>query len=162
MDRAIAFYLDSSKIGEEIGFTFSDVIQFNDDQLEQCHGYIQWLFPNKDPSAYIDHAPIVTDQTVEDFNEFFDIVQPRMHEAYQRILKFYFNNGRGYDAWVTPRNHNLLRITRIIKALKIFGLDYAERCFWEFYLVPLMNHPDYSDVIGPVTKKFWQDAHDGV
>lgn len=162
MDRAIAFYLDSNKIGEELDFTFSDVIEFDDARLEQCHGYVQWLFPIKEASAYIEHAPLVTDQTLADYNEYFDIVHPRMVKAFWRMLQFYFNNGRGFDAWITPRNHNFLRITRIIKSLKLFGLDHAEKVLWQFYLEPLMHNPAYKDVIGPVTFKFWQDAHDGV
>lgn len=161
MDRIIAFYLDSNKIGKEIGFTFSDVIMFNDEELEKCHGYIQWLFPNKDPSAFIPNAPVVTDTTMEDFNEFYSLVEPRMEEAYHRIMKFYFKNGRG-NVWATPYNHNLLRITRIIKALKIFGFEYAEKVLWDFHLVPLMNDPDYSQAISPVVTKFWQDAHNGI
>jgi len=32
--------------------------------------------------------------------------------------------------WLTKRNHNLLRITRIIRCLRIFGLETEATNFW--------------------------------
>jgi hypothetical protein len=160
LDRAIAFYLDSAVIKQEIGFTYFDVLQFEDEQLEKCHGYVQWLFPIKEPSAFIDDAPLFTEVTRAQYEEYYAIVYPRFVQAMARMMEFYFAPGRVKE-WVTPRNHNFLRITRIIKSMKLFGQHQAENSFWTLLLVPLMNDPVYKDIIGPITAQFWKDAHAG-
>lgn len=160
LDPAIAFYLDSEIIKDQIGFTFTDVMTFDDEKLEECHGYVQWLFPVREPSAYIKNAPLVTERTMVDFVEFQSVVTARMKWAFLRMLQFYFH-GQGLDKWVTPRNHNFLRITRILKSLRLFGLEEEEKHLYNDYLLSLLrDNEEARNIIGPVTVQFWQDAHE--
>src|SRR5581483_71640 len=57
--------------------------------------------------------------------------------------------------WLTPYNHNFLRITRILRSLSLLGC-YA-------YAAALLRcleaiHTEYRDVIGPRTMQFWRNA----
>lgn len=157
IDPIIAFYLDSAKIKEQIGFTYNDVMKFNDDELEACHNYIQWLFPLKEASQFNPDAPLVTEETLEQFKEFYDIVGERMYAAFRKMFTFYFNSGRGFWLWVTPNNHNFLRITRILKSQNIFGYDFNVGLM-SSYLENLTVNEEYNEIIGPVTRKFWIEA----
>lgn len=157
LDPIIAFYLDSAVIEKQIGFTFRDFMNFDDDTIESCHNFIQWVFPLKEASQFNPDAPLVTAITKEQFDEFY-IIHNRMHEAFFKMHKFYFTDGRGFDSWVTPNNHNFLRITRIIKSQKIFGLLHNATVLWH-NVNQLAESEDYGKIIGPTTQNFWNDAY---
>lgn len=159
LDPAIAFYLDSAYIKHDIGFTYSDVIEFPNYELEKCHGYIQWLFPLKEPSAYIPNAPLVTQETLDDFLEFKTIVHDRMISAATRMIEFYFYCN-DWDKWVTLYNHNFLRITRIIKSLKLFGYENNADIFYNILMRFIDTDPKYVKIIGPTTLQFWKEANE--
>jgi hypothetical protein len=75
------------------------------------------------------------------------------------MIKFYFLNGRGFDKWVTPHNHNFLRITRILKFLRILGWDGWADSFWYYIENTLLVSPEYSAIIGEETIKYWKEAN---
>jgi hypothetical protein len=59
------------------------------------------------------------------------------------------------SGWLTPHNHNYLRITRILTCLGLLGLeDYARAFFAALEGV----HQDYGGRIGPETWGFWTRA----
>ena len=126
-DPIIAFYLDSNLIKEQIGFTFSDVMQLDREQLESCHSYIQWLFPLREPSAFNPDAPLVTQTTIDQYAEKYSIIAPKIDRAFWLMHQFYFDDKQ--YSWITPNDHNYLRITRIIKSLRIFQLYFNAAFF---------------------------------
>jgi hypothetical protein len=75
----------------------------------------------------------------------------------QRILKIArkstFNARRRH--WLTPANHNFLRITRILKALSLLGLHaHAQaflRCLTEVY-------EEHGTLIGTESFNYWRSA----
>lgn len=156
MDNISKFYLDSKFIKDQLGFTYDDVRKFSDEQLESCHNYIQWAFPTVEPSAYNPNAPFPSDDTVSQFEEF-PILKQRMSFLAHRMLRFYFMNADGF-AWVTPRNHNFLRITRILKCLKFFKLDMEWEIFTNFIQMHLLSDDEHVKIIGPETLKYWSEA----
>ena len=67
-----------------------------------------------------------------------------------------------FYSWLGERNHNLLRITRIIRSLRLFGLDEEAR---EFYNKALdaydfidHNNEDPSFVIDEDAPFYWEKA----
>jgi hypothetical protein len=98
-----------------------DILAFDDQQLEHIHDYIQWLFPLPERSAFNALAPILT---VEDIDRL--RMNAAAHEniraAAERMLSFY----RLTANWLTARDHNHLRISRIIRSIALtIGRDDA-------------------------------------
>ncbi len=60
--------------------------------------------------------------------------------------------------WLTSGNHNFLRITRILKCLKLFGLHGQAVAFRDALTEIYLQH---AHIIGPETYEFWYDASDG-
>ena len=159
IDPIIAFYLDFRSIKEQIGFTYWDVMGFDGNTFEGCHNHIQWLFPLKEPSQFNPNAPLVTAETLNFFMESPHIPW-QMDAAFKKYLSLYFMSGMGYDTWVTPNNHNFLRITRILKSQRLFGLDSNADILYNDYLEPICKNPRYNKIIGETTQKFWKEAYE--
>lgn len=143
------------------------VLNYSDDQLETIHDYIQWLFPTDVPSKFNQKAPVLS------IDEFLELrrersVQLGVKQAFFRMLKFYgltygpkIERGSNWDThswWIKRPTHNDLRITRIIRALTLFGLtDEADR----FIEVLLRLHAeDRVDKEGPITDGIGRNATD--
>jgi len=129
------------------GRTLDEILAWDDERLEAVHDYIQWVFPSRRPSAVNPHAPLVTDDTVRAF-ETDDALRDRLRHALERMLRFYGLRWRGgrveidqpafrarSPVWLTPGNHNHLRLTRIMDCLSTLGLRAEgialQRCLLE-------------------------------
>ena len=127
--RIVAFY-DGSGFDDR-GRSLQDILNFNDSQLEYIHDFIQWLFPLREPSQANPDAPCLDDTGIERFRQ-----SPQLREnmlrALDRMLAFYGLARKGDDiiqtpqfadhaGWLTPGNHNHLRLTRMIKSLRLLG-----------------------------------------
>ena len=169
MDPILEFYRGSALAK---GLRLVDVWQWSNDQLEDAHDYIQWLFPLDTPSSATVDAPLVNDGTIRAF-EWDDMLRDRMQVSLQVMLRFYglerlvmpnkklviirattFDDRR--VVWLLPNNHNHLRLTRIIRSLRILGQTkdaaalYA--CLKDISLV------EGRDVIAPETLEHWRRA----
>ena len=116
-----------------------------DDQLEAVHDFIQWLFPLPEPSGFNAAAPILNRESMQEFRK-----RPELHQnlrvSFLRMMKFYglevdfaeqikVTRTRYFAAkatiWLSPGNHNHLRITRILRCLSFLGLEAEARAFFE-------------------------------
>jgi Opioid growth factor receptor (OGFr) conserved region len=144
MDAIVEFY-SGAQDGE--GRTLDAILAWDDDRLEAVHDYIQWVFPSRRPSAVNPFAPLVTSDTTRAF-EHDPALRERLRAALARMLRFYGLRRRDHRieideeafparsrVWLTPGNHNHLRLTRIMDALSTLGLrDDAlalQRCLIE-------------------------------
>jgi len=158
MNPLLNFYLDDNRFP----FTITDVITGTDEWLETCHGHIQWTFPLETPSLFV-NAPIITREFVELFQHS-GVLQHYMYNAYGRMLQFYGLTDQVYNEnivkrWVTPRNHNFLRLTRMIRSLKIHMPNWH---LWESLyekLESVATDPTFRAIIGEETLKYWNDAY---
>jgi hypothetical protein len=108
---------------------------WSDEDLERTHDYIQWMFPLAEPSGFNVDAPILDAGAISRFQS-----EPSLRGHLQtsliRMLSFYGleihgtiplsvtrapNFAERAENWLTPSNHNHLRITRILKSLKLLG-----------------------------------------
>lgn len=138
-----------------------DIWNFTDKEYEAEHGFIQWVFPSDEPSMVNSYAPIA-DQKLQ--QEFLSSPQLRLRlkRSYMQFLDFIgiditsngalsINNKGKFYLRVQRRNHNLQRITRVIRSLYLLGLrDYA----LDFHAF-LMQ---FKQQINPVTIDYWDMA----
>jgi len=125
---------------DDRGRTLADIQTWPDSELEDVHSYIQWLFPLLEPSPVNPSAPVLDRETIAEFRARPELVQ-NLRKSFLRMLTFYglaYSEGRVVRAanfsersrnWLWPGNHNHLRITRILKALALLGLEAEARAF---------------------------------
>lgn len=146
------FYLEQSP--DYKGRTLSDIITMSDYQLEIVHDYIQVLFPIPEPSKFNEYAPILTDEEAALIRESI-IARRSFINVVNKMCEFY---GK-YNHWCMPMNHNLLRITRIIRCVSlILGFEAAEKVFNKFISLCAMN--DF--IIDQETLNYWTLAKSGI
>lgn len=104
------------------GRTLFDVLALNNAALERTHDFIQWLFPLREPSRAVPEAPVLMDDQVEGIRDS-AMAQIALAAATDRMEAFY----RMTHDWLMPNDHNHLRITRIIRSLRLLvGDDQAD------------------------------------
>ena len=133
------------------GRTLSSLNDSCDDELEQSHDFIQWMFPSDIPSKHNDYAPVLTKEQIEMIRND-DLIKEWIRMSLLRMLYFYKGSW-----WITRRNHNFLRITRILRCLWLSGLK------WEYDKLQIVLDRIYnkhSDIIGSVTYTYWKNAND--
>ena len=148
-----------------------EILAWGDGPLEYTHDFIQWLFPMRERSPVNPDAPVVDDATIAAFH-----ADPKLREslaaAFNRMAAFYGFEVRTASGktsivksrdwpnrsanWLTPRNHNMLRITRIITSLRLFGLDHLAQAF--FAALTELHSSVEGQAIGEVTFGFWKSA----
>jgi hypothetical protein len=149
-DPIVSFYSGGV---DDRGRTLQAILDWPDERLESVHDYIQWVFPTTTPSGVNPWAPLVTDATIAAFTS--AALRDRLRAALDRMLTFYGlaratdTNGRVSIAidsdrfarraanWLTPGNHNHLRLTRIMQSLWSLGLESEaaalQRCLLDVY-----------------------------
>lgn len=161
--RLVQFYL--GEIPNSSGRTIAEILNFSYEEQETIHDYIQWLFPLRQPSAFNPHAPVLSQKDIQSFRGS-EVLQKRLLDALKKMLAFYgfeIQDGqivRSVDweqrkEWLTPHNHNYLRITRILTCLGLLGLeDYARA----FFIALGSVYQEYGSRIGSKTWRFWSGA----
>ncbi|KAI6856997.1 hypothetical protein KC343_g9113 [Hortaea werneckii] len=109
--------------------------------LEARHDYIQHLFPLPERSPVNPDAPVITKEVRDAFLNAGNqgvALREGLQKAFGRMCRFYgfvldesqgtiakasnFDE-RAPDSWLTTIDHNHLRITRIIRCMRILGLQ---------------------------------------
>jgi Opioid growth factor receptor (OGFr) conserved region len=166
MSSIVDFYRGAAP--DYLGRSLEDIWRWNHHRLEETHNYIQVLFPNQEPSRFNLNAPLLDQATIAAFRQD-EKLRGNLATSLDVMLRFYgleyqpqtgqvvkepnfAERGRN---WLTPYNHNYLRITRILKCLVALGLADRARAFFaclqELYA-------EYDDDIGPDTFGFWKEA----
>ena len=165
MSQLLDFYRGQGTDTE--GRTLEELWGWNDDDLEQVHDFIQWMFPLPERSRFNPDAPLLTDADVAAFRSDASL-QARLRQSFERILTFLGlkrtadgsviegpNFGdRAPEVWDYP-NHNWLRITRILRCLCLLGLKGEARALFA-RLDALYSGRKYP--ITAETFQYWSDA----
>ena len=177
LEALILFYrgegstVSSSSSFHDRGYSLNDILEtWGDEELEDIHDYIQWLFPLSEKSHFNPHGPILDFDRIELFRDD-DRLQGNLIKAFKRMLSFYglscqeavenITIGRTPDYpkkaqnWLTHYNHNYLRITRMLKSMRLLGCDRYARALFEI-LTQIYN--ENKDPIGTETYRYWQRA----
>jgi hypothetical protein len=132
------------------GRYLSDVWVFNDQQIERTHNFIQWLFPLAVPSASVSGAPVLTKEDISAIRSS-EVAQENICQSANWYASFLERN----DFWRKPYDHNHLRITRVIRSLRLLvNTDEADAFRIEVY--SLLGEKLSS--IPPKTRAFWDEA----
>jgi len=147
MSKVIEFLRGTGK--DDHGRKISTVLLLSNTELELSHDIIQWLFPLNEASQCQPHSPVLTQEDVP-LLKTDKSINANIQRAYKRFMLFYES-----PLWLTPRNHNYLRLTRMLKCLGLAGLN-EEKMSLKKYLDAI--YEKHGSVIGDVTKKFWDEA----
>jgi len=142
--RIIGFLSGTSPDGE--GRYLTEIQHWPDRELESVHDFIQWMFPLTEPSPVNPDAPVLDAETIAEIRARPEL-QDAVRASFVRMRRFY----EGSAHWISPSNHNYLRITRILKCLKLLGLDAEAAAFFQYLEGVRLRVPARSF-------EFWRDA----
>lgn len=143
----VRFYDKQYSERDASGRTLDDILRFDDDALEYHHDFVQFLFPLPERSRVNPDAPLITESVKDAFGDNEEL-RKRLGLAFERMAHFY-----GFDIasstgepvlsrksnflelaqknWLTYVDHNHLRITRILRCLRILGLEPLSLAFYQ-------------------------------
>ena len=165
----VAFYSPSTAAPIN-NLTLTKILKYSNPELEYHHDYIQILFPLPEGSRFNSSAPVIDEATFHAFRNSKEL-QGQLRKAFERMLSFYgleivnsTVNGimiipapyfaSASKGWVKRLNHNHLRITRILRSLRVLGLEEEAKEF----LAALTDVYENSGRIGGSSLMFWQRA----
>ena len=166
--RIVQFYYGDGL--DHRGRTLDQLQTQTPDGLERNHDYIQWLFPLPERSSANADAPLLLPADIREFNHSEEL-RSNLLRSLAVMLGFYGLETTGNTGeleirrsgnfmarsrvWLTPFNHNFLRITRILRCLSLLGcLEHARAmlgCLEGIYR-------DHPAIIGQKTFQFWKTA----
>ena len=160
------------------GISFEDIYSMTNEQLEENHYYIQWIFPLPEKSRAIPDSPVLRQTDIEQFRNSYEL-KGQMLKMALKMFNFYgLKIGEGKSKgkivradnfeerakeWLTPHNHNFLRLSRIIRSMKLLGSDPEQPSGLTILAKKLYNclcdiYEENKEIIGPVTKQYWDEA----
>lgn len=165
----VRFYRD--EIPSWSGKWLKDIYQYDDMRLEHAHDYIQWLFPIEEPIYLNLETPKLTDEVIQEFH-FDEKLRDRLEESFIEMLGFWgldmekfpdsvvvvFKKNNYDDKkifWQTGKNHNMLRITRVLHSLQSLGLRLHAVGFYVALMDLVKENPSGFN---ETSIQFWRDA----
>ncbi len=138
--------------------TIYDILDANSKYWEECHNFIQWLFPLPEPSQFNKNAPLLTQSDIEIFIKD-EIIQENIEEAYHKFLDFlglYLYENKIYSYIDKPQrylgfNHNHLRITRVLRFLTLTNNQNKAKLLYDYL---------YESQIPATSFIYWKQAID--
>ena len=162
--RIVAFYRGDGR--DHRGRLVSHIHQYSFEALERHHDYVQWLFPLPEPSGANPDAPLLSHDDIAAFHED-ESLRTMLMRSFQLMLQFYGLELAGMEivktamfdersrVWLTPGNHNFLRISRILRSLSLLGLrDEAAALLHGLEEIYAEN----ARIIGETTLRYWRRA----
>ena len=129
------------------GRAFHEYLQADDVFWENCHDHIQVAFPLPEPSAKQPHAPVATQ---DDFNAI--ATTPELKMRVLMMLGRYLQFLDRTFQWRRAKDHNHLRITRVIRCLGFCGLNDEAFEFCEYVKSVV------GKTVGKQTIWYWEEA----
>lgn len=131
---------------------------------------IQVWFPLPEGSPFNWAAPVIDKETCSAFRSRPEL-RTGLQKAFTRIIKFYgfeasykgeevhiyrsINPIPAFRNWVVRLDHNHLRITRVIRSLRVLGLEQNAQAFYK--AIQDVNR-DFPDRIGKRSMMYWERA----
>lgn len=133
---------------DRAGRRHRDVLRLDNGELERWHDFIQWLFPLAEPSTAVPGSPVLSAAEIAAIRGSAE-AQTRLSAAARRMAEFFEDQ----DAWLAGPDHNHLRITRVIRSLRLLVGDAAADAFKAKILARALDAP-----ISDETRRYWRDA----
>ena len=130
----------------------NDIWNFSDEEIEHTHDFIQLLFPLNEKSESVFHGYYLkTNSAVIDIKSS-DLAKNNIVKSSKWFLSFLRRNSH----WRRRHDHNYLRITRIIKSLRLLVSDDEADTFYQLILNILSEEDRLK--INSETHEFWKSA----
>ena len=131
------------------GRKLSDIWNYNDDEIEYNHDFIQLIFPLDKPSQ-----AVFNNVYLKSFEEILliqkdKIIQNNILKSKNWFLEFLKRNNQ----WKSYSDHNQLRITRVIECLRLLISDKEADSFYE-HIKSMIG----KERINETTLHFWSQA----
>jgi len=146
MHELVSFFRD--EIGHPRYGSYEVIISSSDEFWEKTHDFIQWIFPLNESSRFNQKAPILDQSSIRQL-----LASGKTKEKlslgtdrYKSFLKANDNWRRGYD-------HNHMRISRVIKCLRLLLDDQSANEFKYWVASELGND---IDQIHSESKRHWR------
>ena len=156
MSQLTDFFIDEGI--DPQGRTLDDILSYSDNKLEATHNCIQWMFPLHEKSFHSTTAQVLDGENIKKLQKS-SIAKNNMLKTLDRICKFFgildHENTRKHPMWCRTGNHNLLRITRIIRSLRLFGLEKEAKQFHNSITYVAEGE---GNRVSSETYDYWNDA----
>ena len=120
---------------DHLNRTIHEIWGFTDPQIENTHDFIQWLFPLSEKSRAVPQSPVLTTEDI------FAIKNSAVAQANLRKSALWFESFLDRtDTWLRPKNHNHLRISRVIKSVNILVDSNSSLVFFEKIMEMSLPH----------------------
>jgi len=135
------------------GYTFWEIMNWDNKKWEATHDFIQWVFPTRRGSQFVLDAPVLNDEVIKIFRR--KDMRERILTAFTRMKGFLRDgpNLNGDNEWWIA-SHNMLRITRVLECLKELGFhdEVAE------FLAELEKKYEKYPVELVLSIEYWREA----
>ncbi|KAJ8065999.1 hypothetical protein OCU04_005093 [Sclerotinia nivalis] len=167
----VSFY--RNKTPDTAGRFISQILKWNHGKLEDTHDYIQWLFPLPEESM-VSNAPLVDADVFAAFHSSSEL-QSLLKNSLVKMLDFYgfefaddlnennlpiivrspdFTDKCGN--WLVMRDHNHLRISRILRSLRVLGLESEAAAFYK--AISDIIYQEHRQIVSCQSAEFWRRA----
>jgi hypothetical protein len=132
------------------GRLLAEVVAFGDARIEGVHDFIQWCFPLHEASLAVPGAPVLTRAEAAAIRADAAALAG-LRAVRDRMMNFYAQT----DGWLRTHDHNHLRITRILRALRdLLGLAEARA----FHDLVLARNAGAGAPVNPDSLRYWSAA----
>lgn len=164
--KIVKFYRGEIKNSDN--WSLEEMWKFSLGELEMDHSYIQYMFPSNEPSMMNGDSPTMTKEESHIFKNDPEL-QEKVKKSFLVILNFFGFELVSQDgllsiiplkstikrpkpqAWLEHFNHNMLRVTRILKCLRLTGLGQYAILFFHALI-------EYKDNLSENTLWHWKRA----
>jgi hypothetical protein len=165
-ERWVRFYLNQGPTTE--GYRFAQIMSWGEQQLEETHNYIQWLFPIRERSPINPNAPVMSYSMQRQLKND-KRLRGQMTAAFIRMLWFWGIEFQGRykgfaippgmeyrtERWCTESDHNQLRMSRMLECMSLVGFyitadlyDFLEKTMNEKGLVHIDSVDYWRRAVG--------------
>ena len=139
-----------NKSADHRGRLLEDIYNFSDNEIEGTHDFIQIIFPLAEPSYWSSNKYFIeTQKEIDNLSRNKNVKNSILKSASWYIAFLKRNNH-----WKHSNNHNLKRITRMIKSVRLIAGDTdADKVKKE-----IMNIENIERLIGQKSFQYWETA----
>ena len=129
-----------------------DIWNFSDEDIEYTHDFIQLLFPLNEKSSAISNGIYLDSNEAILRIKANKLATENIVKSSKWFLLFLARNSH----WKRKHDHNYLRITRIIKSLRLLVSDQEANKFYESFMQ--LVDENLKSKINLTTLTYWQNA----
>lgn len=146
--KVLSFLQDTGP--DHRGRFLSDILKFSDQQIESTHDFIQWIFPLDEPSSASPDAPVLEPGEIALIRKS-SLAAHSLNASVQWFCDYLKRNKH----WRVAHDHNHLRITRMIKSVRLLQGEPAANALRDRVLAIAEAS---KDKISQTSWDFWQQA----